>query len=35
MVIGLIGSAPAQPEDRGRFAEQAAHDDSRRAQRAA
>lgn len=24
MVIGLMGSAPAQPEDRGRFAEQAA-----------
>jgi hypothetical protein len=24
MVIGLIGSAPAQPEDRGRFAQQAA-----------
>ena len=24
MVIGLMGSAPAQPEDRGRFAQQAA-----------
>jgi hypothetical protein len=24
MVIGLIGSAPAQPEDRGRFAQQVA-----------
>jgi hypothetical protein len=24
MVIGLIGTAPAQPEDRGRFAQQAA-----------
>jgi hypothetical protein len=24
MVIGVVGSAPAQPEDRGRFAQQAA-----------
>ena len=24
MVIGLIGSTPAQPDDRGRFAQQAA-----------
>ena len=32
MVIGLMGSTPTQPEDRGRFAEQAATVDSRRAQ---
>jgi hypothetical protein len=24
MVVGIVGSAPAQPEDRGRFAQQAA-----------
>ena len=35
MVIGLMGSAPTQPEDRGRFAEQAATSIPGRAQRAA
>ena len=34
MVIGLIGSTPAQPEDRGRFAQQAADLDPRRPRRA-
>ena len=33
MMIGIIGSAPAQPEDRGRFAQQAASHDSRLARR--
>ena len=34
MIIGLIGNAPAQPEDRGRFAQEIATDDSRRPRRA-